>query len=67
MRAAGRSGGRGEGMQHTGLAFLGMELKIAVPAFAGDTLYVEREAVEALLFRTPPKKELRAPLINEND
>ena len=34
-------------MQHTGYAFLGMELKIEGPVFAGDTVHVECEVVEA--------------------
>lgn len=34
-------------MQHTGLAFLGMELKVNGPTFAGDTLHVECECTEA--------------------
>lgn len=41
-------------MQHTGLAFLGMELKIENPVFAGDTLYVECEVVEARLSKSRP-------------
>ncbi|TDR90366.1 MaoC family dehydratase [Enterovirga rhinocerotis] len=34
-------------MQHTGLAFLGMELKILAPSFAGDTIHVRCEVTEA--------------------
>ncbi len=34
-------------MQHTGLAFLGMELKINLPVFAGDTIHVECECTAA--------------------
>ena len=34
-------------MQHTGLAFLGMELKVHQPVFAGDTLHVECEVTAA--------------------
>lgn len=34
-------------MQHTGLAFLGMELKIERPTFAGDTIHVRCEVTEA--------------------
>src|SRR5690606_6077736 len=34
-------------LQRTGLAFLKMELDIAGPTFAGDTVHVEIEVVEA--------------------
>jgi acyl dehydratase len=34
-------------MQHTGLAFLGMELEVVNPVFAGDTIHVECEVTEA--------------------
>ncbi|MGE4368427.1 MAG: MaoC/PaaZ C-terminal domain-containing protein [Burkholderiaceae bacterium] len=34
-------------MQHTGLAFLGMELKVNQPVFAGDTIHVQCEVTEA--------------------
>ncbi|MEW6257543.1 MAG: MaoC/PaaZ C-terminal domain-containing protein [Pseudomonadota bacterium] len=34
-------------MQHTGLAFLSMELKVNGPTFAGDTLHVECECTAA--------------------
>ena len=33
-------------MQHTGLAFLNMELDVKGPTFAGDTLHVECEVIE---------------------
>ena len=33
-------------MQHTGLAFLNMELNVHGPTFAGDTIHVECEVVE---------------------
>lgn len=36
-------------MQHTGLAFLNMELDIRGPVFAGDTIHVECEVIEARL------------------
>jgi len=36
-------------LQHTGYAFLGMELNMENPAFAGDTIHVECEVVEARL------------------
>ncbi|MEP9369538.1 MaoC/PaaZ C-terminal domain-containing protein [Xanthobacter sp. VNH20] len=34
-------------MQHTGLAFLGMELKVNSPVCAGDTIHVECEVTAA--------------------
>jgi len=34
-------------MQKTGYAFLGMELKVEGPTFAGDTIHVECEVIEA--------------------
>ena len=33
-------------MQHTGLAFLNMELNVKGPTFAGDTIHVECEVIE---------------------
>lgn len=33
-------------MQHTGLAFLNMELNVKGPTFVGDTIHVECEVVE---------------------
>ena len=45
-------------MQHTGYAFLGMELKIENPVFAGDTLHVECEVIEARLSRSRPGRGL---------
>ncbi|MAL78584.1 MAG: acyl dehydratase [Sneathiella sp.] len=36
-------------LQHTGVAFLGMELNILGPVVAGDTIHVECEVVEARL------------------
>lgn len=33
-------------MQHTGLAFLNMELNVHGPTFAGDTVHVECEVIE---------------------
>src|SRR3546814_11467418 len=41
-------------MQHTGFAFLGMELKIENPVLAGDTIHVECEVVEARLSKSRP-------------
>jgi len=34
-------------MQHTGLAFLGMELDVHKPVFAGDTIHVQCEVTDA--------------------
>ena len=34
-------------MQHTGFAFLNMELNVEGPTFAGDTIHVECEVVES--------------------
>jgi acyl dehydratase len=41
-------------MQHTGFAFLHMELNIEAPVIAGDTIHVECEVVEARLSRSRP-------------
>ena len=41
-------------MQHTAFAFLGMELKIENPVFAGDTIHVEVEVIEARVSRSRP-------------
>ncbi len=45
-------------MQHTGLAFLEMALEIEGPAFAGDTLHVECEVIEARRSRSRPGRGL---------
>lgn len=45
-------------MQHTGLAFLGMELDVKGPVFAGDTIHVESEVIEACLSRSKPDRGL---------
>jgi acyl dehydratase len=39
-------------MQKTGYAFLNMELNIENPAFAGDTIHVECEVIEARLSKS---------------
>ena len=41
-------------MQGTGFAFLGMQLDIKGPTFAGDTIHVECEVTEARLSETRP-------------
>lgn len=45
-------------MQHTGFAFLEMELKIEKPVFAGDTLHVECEVIEARRSKSRPDRGL---------
>ncbi len=46
-------------MQHTGLAFLNMELDVKAPVFAGDTLHVECEVIEARLTSKPGRGLVR--------
>lgn len=45
-------------LQRTGYAFLGMELNIKNPTFAGDTVHVECEVVEARLSNSRPGRGL---------
>ncbi len=45
-------------MQHTGFAFLNMELNVEKPVFAGDTIHVEVEVIEARLSRNRPGRGL---------
>ncbi|HEX3537168.1 MAG TPA: MaoC/PaaZ C-terminal domain-containing protein [Stellaceae bacterium] len=45
-------------MQHTGLAFLNMELTIEGPVFAGDTVHAECEIIEARLSKSRPGRGL---------
>jgi acyl dehydratase len=45
-------------MQHTGLAFLHMELEVENPVFAGDTVHAECEIVEARLSKSRPGRGL---------
>jgi acyl dehydratase len=45
-------------MQHTGYAFLNMELNVEGPVFAGDTIHVECEVIEARLTRSKPGRGL---------
>jgi acyl dehydratase len=45
-------------MQHTGLAFLHMELNVERPVFAGDTIHVECEVIEARLSQSRPGRGL---------
>jgi acyl dehydratase len=41
-------------MQHTGFAFLHMELNVESPVFAGDTIHAECEVVEVRRSRSRP-------------
>jgi acyl dehydratase len=45
-------------MQHTGFAFLNMELNVENPVFAGDTIHVECEVVEARRSKSRPDRGL---------
>jgi acyl dehydratase len=45
-------------MQHTGLAFLNMELNVENPVFAGDTIHVEVEVTEARRSKNRPGRGL---------
>ena len=45
-------------MQHTGFAFLGMELTIENPVFAGDTIHVECEVIESRRSKSRPNRGL---------
>jgi acyl dehydratase len=50
-------------MQHTGLAFLGMEMKVERPTFAGDTIHVQCEVTEV----RPTSKPGRGIVTTQND
>jgi acyl dehydratase len=45
-------------MQHTGFAFLHMELSIESPVVAGDTIYAECEIIEARRSKSRPGRGL---------
>jgi acyl dehydratase len=45
-------------MQHTGFAFLNMELDVKAPTFAGDTIHVECEVVENRRSSSRPNRGL---------
>lgn len=45
-------------LQHMGLAFLNMELNVHNPVFAGDTIHVEVEVIEARISRSRPDRGL---------
>lgn len=46
-------------MQHTGYAFLNMELDVKAPVFAGDTIHVECEVIEARTTSKPGRGLVR--------
>ena len=43
-------------VQHTGIAFLGMELDVKNPVYAGDTIHVECEVIEARVSTSRPDR-----------
>jgi acyl dehydratase len=45
-------------MQHTGFAFLHMELNVVGPSFVGDTIHVECEVVESRRSASRPNRGL---------
>jgi acyl dehydratase len=45
-------------MQHTGFAFLNMELDVKAPTFAGDTIHVEAEVIESRRSASRPGRGL---------
>lgn len=45
-------------MQHTGFAFLHMELNVVDPTFAGDTIHVECEVIESRRSASRPNRGL---------
>lgn len=47
-----------DSIQRTGLAFLNMEVDVKAPAFAGDTIHVEIEVIEARLTSSRPDRGL---------
>ena len=56
-------------MQHTGFAFLNMELDVKAPTFSGDTIHVECEVVEARLTSRPGRGLVRTKnhIINQKN
>jgi acyl dehydratase len=57
-------------MQHTGLAFLHMELNVENPVFAGDTIHAECEIIKARRSRSRPGRGLvrsRVRIVNQDD
>ena len=56
-------------IQKTGMAFLGMDLNIEGPVFAGDTLHVECEVIESRRTKSDPSRALvrtRNTVINQH-
>jgi acyl dehydratase len=45
-------------MQHTALAFLGMQFDVHAPVLAGDTIHVEVEVIEARVSKSRPDRGL---------
>jgi len=45
-------------MQHTGFAFLHMDMNVHAPVFAGDTIHVEVEVIEERLSKNRPGRGL---------
>ena len=45
-------------MQHTGFAFLNMELNVVGPSFVGDTIHVECEVIESRRSNSRPNRGL---------
>jgi len=57
-------------MQHTGFAFLHMELNVDGPTFAGDTIHVECEVIESRRSSTRPNRGLvrtRNRVVNQDN
>ena len=57
-------------MQHTGFAFLHMELNVENPVFAGDTIHAECEVVEARRSKSRPDRGLvrtRIRVVKQDD
>lgn len=55
-------------MQGTGMAFLGMQFEVKAPTFAGDTIHVECEVIEARASATRPGRGLvrtRNAIVNQ--
>jgi acyl dehydratase len=45
-------------MQHTGFAFLHMEIDIRAPVYVGDTIHAEVEVIESRLSKSRPERGL---------
>ena len=56
-------------MQHTGFAFLHMDLDVHAPLMAGDTIHVEVEVIESRLSKSRPNRGLvrtRNKVVNQH-